>query len=119
KPLRARLGQERDSKEKVVINEALGALRTRLVGSKPDSSKNNEVVEWLVYIGDLRDSALLPQIAGYLNPPHSDQSVRQAALRALASIRNPDGLLVVKGFLENTAPHGETLKVARQAKLVL
>ncbi len=119
RPLRERQAKETDSTAKAVMGKALESLGDRLVLHKPQQGKPNEIRQWLDFVADLGDSGLLPHIKGCLIPPHSDHKVRESALNAIARTGGPDALAVVKQFINDTAPGGETLAVARRARMIL
>lgn len=118
-PLRARLAKETDASARARIPQALTALRDALTQVELEQAKPEEIETWLAYVANLGDPVLLPQVVGYLQPPHADHSVRHAALRALESMKDPRALEAVKKFIDDTAPEGDTLAVARRARLTL
>jgi len=101
------------------MEKALGLLKERLIQQRPQRGTSEEIKRWLDFVADLGDSSLVPYVRGYLIPPHADQKVRHSALNAIASMRDPVALDVVKQFVKDTAPEGETLVVARRARLAL
>jgi len=119
KPLRERLASEKAPKPRTAIERAIEDLKAGLIDQKPQQAQPEEIRRWLGYVADLGDPALLPHIAGYLYPLHSDHGVRRAALSAIACMHDPKALAVVKQFISETAPEGETLVLARRARMVL
>lgn len=119
KPLKDRADKEPISAPRAVIAEALAALCEALTKAKPEHGKPEEINSWLAYVADMGDPTLLPQVVGYLRPPHADHSVRRAALRAVENMNSPQALEAVKKFMDDTAPEGETLAAARRARIVL
>lgn len=119
RPLRDRQPKETVAAAKAAILDAVSALRDKLARSKPDPAKPEDIKAWLGHTATLADHTLLASAAGYLRPPHSDHGVRRAALNAVAGMGGPEALDVVKRFIENTAPEGETLAAARGARMRL
>lgn len=119
KPLRDRQQKETATSPKAAIGEAINLLGHKLAQSKPDAMNPHDIRKWLAHVRDLSDPSLLGLVTGYLRPPHADHDVRRDALRALASMGGQQALDVVKKFIENTAPEGETLAVARNARMKL
>lgn len=117
--LRQRQAKENNASAKTAIGTALASLRDRLVQRKPQLEASEDLKSWLGCVGDLGDSSLLSQAAGYLIPPHRDQTVCRSALIALAAIGVPEALGVVTKFIEETNPEGETLAVARRTRILL
>jgi HEAT repeat protein len=119
KPLRERLRKETVASAKKAIEQAVGAFRKRLVEEEPKGGTADSVKQWLGFVADLGDPALVPLVLGYLDPPHTDHSVRHSALNAIEHMPSPASLEAVKKFIRDTAPEGQTLAVARHARLVL
>jgi hypothetical protein len=119
KPLRERLPKETASSAKEVIEEAIDDLRKRLIEAKPHQGTADEIKQWLGFVADLGDPTVVPQVLGFLDPPHTDHTVRHSALNAIEHMASPESLEAVKKFISDTAPEGETLAVARHARLVL
>jgi HEAT repeat protein len=119
RPLRERLRKETVASAKKAIEQAVGALHKRLVEEEPKGGAADNVKQWLGFVADLGDPALVPIVLGYLNPPHTDHSVRCSALNAIEHMPSPKSLEAVKKLIDDTAPEGDTLAVARHARLVL
>jgi hypothetical protein len=119
RPLRERLRKETVASAKKVIDQAIEALCKRLVEEEPKGGTADGVKQWLGFVADLSDPALVPLVLGYLNPPHTDHTVRRSALNAIEHMPSPQSLEAVKKFIDDTAPEGDTLAVARHARLVL
>jgi hypothetical protein len=118
-PLRARLPRETATAAKKVIEQALDVFRKRLIEEKPHQGDPATIKEWLSYVADLGDPAILQLVVGYLSPPHADHAVRHAALLAIEQMPSPESLEAVKKFIDDTAPEGETLVIARHVRLSL
>jgi len=119
KALRGRLSKETASSAKTAIEQAIADLRKRLIEERPQGGLPKAVTQWMNFVADLGDPALLPHVVGYLDPPHPDHSVRRSALVAVEHMPGSESLAVVKRFITDTAPEGETLAIARHARLVL
>lgn len=119
KPLRDRLPRENTTVPKNAILGSLDHLKEKLAAAKPALGQAEDIRTWLGFVTDLGDVSLLGQVTGYLRPPHADHQVRRAALEALAGMKGQDALDAVKRFIDDTAPEGETLAVARQARMRL
>ncbi len=117
KPLRERLPS--DSVAARAIRQAIEALRDRLIKEKPQEDAVDAVKQWLGFVADLGDPALVSLVKGYLNPPHADLAVRHSALIAIEHMKCAESLEVVKKFMDDTAPEGNTLVIARHARLML
>jgi hypothetical protein len=119
KPLRERLPKETASSAKTIIERAINDLRKRLIDEKPQQGTADAIKQWLGFVADLGDPALVPLVTGCLDPPHTDHAVRHSALNAIEHMPSPESLEVVKKFISDTAPEGQTLAIARHARLVL
>lgn len=119
KPLRERLPKETASSAKTIIEQAINDLRKRLVEEKPQQGTADAIRQWLGFVADLGDPALVPLVTGYLDPPHTDHAVRHSALNAIEHMPSSESLAVAKKFISDTAPEGQTLAIARHARLVL
>jgi HEAT repeat protein len=119
RPLRERLPKETAPSAKKIIEQAIADLHKRLVDEKPQQGTADTIKQWLGFVADLGDPALVPLVTGYLDPPHTDHTVRHAALDAIEHMPSPESLEVVKKFIGDTAPQGEMLTMARHARLVL
>lgn len=119
KVLRDRLPRENAAVPKKAILDSLAHLKEKLAGAKPVHGEAEDIKTWLGFVTDLGDVSLLGQVTGYLRPPHADHQVRRAALEAMAAMRGQEALEAVKRFIDDTAPEGETLTVARQARMRL
>ena len=117
--LRERLRKETVASAKKAIEQATEALRKRLVEGEPKGGTADDAKQWLGFVADLGDPALVPLVLGYLDPPHTDHAVRRSALKAIEHMPSPKSLEAVKKFIDDTAPEGDTLAVARHAQLVL
>jgi len=119
RPLRERLPKETASSAKTIIQRAINDLRKRLIEEKPQQGTADAIRQWLGFVADLGDATLVPLVTGYLDPPHTDHAVRHSALNAIEHMPSPESLGVVKKFISDTAPEGQTLTVARHARLIL
>jgi len=119
RPLRERLRKETVASAKKAIQQAIGTLCNRLVEEEPKGGAADGIKQWLGFVADLGDPALVPLVLGYLDPPHTDHTVRRSALNAIEHMPSPQSLEAVKKFIDDTAPEGDTLAVARHARLVL
>lgn len=119
KRLRERLPSENAPSAKKAIEQAIVVLRKRLIEEKPQQGTPDAIKQWLRFVADLGDPTLVPHVRGYLDPPHTDLTVRHSALNAIEHMPDSESLEVVKKFISDTAPEGQTLAIARHARLVL
>jgi len=119
KPLQTRLLQETAPSAKKAIEQAIDVLRKRLVAAKPQQGSPDAIKQWLGFIADLGDPAMLQYVVGYLRPLHDDHTVQHAAINAVQHMVSRESLELVKNFITDIAPEGQTLAMARHARLVL
>jgi hypothetical protein len=119
RPLKDRLRSDKDGKCKDAIGGALKRIGEELKMALPPTHDVSALVRWLGYVGELGDTALLPNVRPFLSSPHSSPDVQVAALLCLEHMGEPSVISHIDEFIAETSPSDSILQAARHAKMTL
>jgi hypothetical protein len=119
RPLKDRLGNDKDVKCKEAIADALKRIGEGLKTARPATHDVPSLVTWLGHVGDLGDTTLLPDVRPFLSSPHSSVDVQVAALQCLEHMGKPSVIPQIDEFVTETSASDRILQAARHAKMTL